>query len=906
MSIFGLLVRGSLLGLGLVGALTGARGEGNGHYRSMDYGPVIGQTVEARWPSGNTTAKGLAIRLDPASSVVFDTDLLRYSVATDGGWINQARTDHTTARGNRVPRTEGREWWATEAKPGWAYGGSFDDPRPRRMGHLPPAWGRYRGYYRQGDEIVLSYQVGETAIHERPQLVRLGGDGLAFIRTISLGTAAQEQIAYLLEAPETSQVRSESPTAVRIEGETRIQLIRLLDAPAGVNLRVSQGRRVELEAAADPGRRLFRVLVVELPRDGFADLSRESARTLLAMPLRDPLAGMEGGPARWPEEIETKVKLAVETGGGYVRDRIEIPFENPWGSWMRLAGLAFFPDGKRAVVTTWNGDVWIVSGFSEGMESVRWKRFASGLYAPMGVAMVDDTIFVVEQGQLTRLHDLNGNGEVDFHENFNNEGILHPRSHSLCLEVDSEGNFYFFKNGNRTPGSIPDHGALIRVSADGKTREVFANGIRGANTLGIGPGDSLLGADQQGDWMPADRVDQYRQGRFYGYLPHGGGDREVGDFEPPILWMPHGLNNSSGSINYAGDERWGPLAGNWILGSYGRGTLFVLLTEEIDGLTQGGAVTLPFTLGSGPIRSEMNPRDGQLYVLGIRGWGSNVQEDGSLDRIRYVGTPDYLPIGLNVEPEGIRLHFSEPLDPAAAIATAGYAVQRWQYIYSKNYGSAQVSADDPSRQGRDLLPVDAVRLSADQRSVFLQIKDLRPVMQMRIGYELVFADGHREKNEIHHTLHRLNDGRATVAPVVISRSGAEDLEVFLVEEEEEEPWVTGANGAKALLEANCRACHQPPGRPGAAPALETSKWAAAGPETLIRLVLHGKMGDAGVMMPFGWMDDTDLAAVLGYVQTEWHGGKPISPETVARIRRDHEGRTALWTAEELQALRGQE
>jgi mono/diheme cytochrome c family protein len=833
--------------------------------------------------------------------VVFDTDLLRYAVATDGGWIHQGRTDHTTSRGTRVPRTEGREWWATEVGPGWARNGSFEDPRPDQMGHLPPAWGRYRGYYRHGDEIVLSYTVGATEIHEFPQAVRLDGDGLAFIRTMSVGAGPENQAAYLLEAPAESRVTGESPTAVRIEGETTIQLVRLLDAPAGVTLRVSQGDRVELETEAHPSRRLFRLLVVELPREGFDDLARAAARTLLARPLRDPLALVGGGPARWEHEIETAVKAAVEGAGGYVRDRIEIPFENPWGSWMRLAGLAFFPDGKRAAVSTWNGDVWIVSGFSAGMETVQWKRFASGLYAPMGLTVVDGTIFVVEQGQLTRLHDLNGNGEADFFESFNNEGVLHPRSHSLCLEVDSEGNFYFFKNGNRTPDEIPDHGALIRVSADGKSREVFANGIRGANTLGVGPGDTLLGADQQGNWMPADRVDQYRQGGFYGYRPHGGLDREIGEFDAPILWMPHGLNNSSGSMSYAGDERWGPLAGKWILGSYGRGTLFALLTEEIDGLTQGGAVRLPFALGSGPIRSEMNPLDGQLYVLGIRGWGSNVQEDGSLDRIRYVGTPDYLPVGLQVEPDGIRLTFSEPLDPSADDISR-YEVQRWQYIYSVNYGSGQVSADDPSRSGRDGMTVTAARLSPDRRSVFLQMADLRPVMQMRIGYDLVFADGHGEKNEIVHTVHRLNDGRRTVAPVVVSRSRNQGREVFQVEEEE--PGVTALNGAKLLLEANCRACHQPPGSPGAAPALETSEWMAGGQEAMIRILLHGKMGEGGVMMPFAWMEDEDLAAILTYIRKEWHDGEAIVPEEIKRVRQETADRTDFWTAGELRTFEG--
>src|SRR5699024_7298488 len=121
-----------------------------------------------------------------------------------------------------------------------------------------------------------------------------------------------------------------------------------------------------------------------------------------------------------------------------VVDQIPIPFDNPWGSWMRLSGIDFFNGGKRAAVSTWNGDVWVVSGIDDSLENVRWKRFASGLFYPMGLAIVDGKIYVTERSQLTRLHDLNGDREADYYENVNNDGIVYPMAHSLELQVDSE------------------------------------------------------------------------------------------------------------------------------------------------------------------------------------------------------------------------------------------------------------------------------------------------------------------------------------------------------------------------------------------------------------------------------------------------------------------------------------
>src|SRR5699024_5119023 len=183
--------------------------------------------------------------------------------------------------------------------------------------------------------------------------------------------------------------------------------------------------------------------------------------------------------------------------------------------------------------------------------------------------------------------------EADNYENVNNDGIVYPMAHSLELQVDSEGYFYFFKNGNRAPADIPQHGALMRVSPDGKTREVYSNGSRGANTLGIGPNDMILSADQQGNWVPVERIDVMKRGGFYGFRTHGGEGRPVVEFEPPVAWIPYDVNNSSGSLTYAEDSRWGPLSGQWMLGSYGQADLQMVLIQELaEGKMQGATVEL--------------------------------------------------------------------------------------------------------------------------------------------------------------------------------------------------------------------------------------------------------------------------------------------------------------------------
>src|SRR6478672_397382 len=56
----------------------------------MDYGPTLSASIESAYPARNITQKGIAIRLDAKTQtyVLFDEDLLRYSLAWSGGFID--------------------------------------------------------------------------------------------------------------------------------------------------------------------------------------------------------------------------------------------------------------------------------------------------------------------------------------------------------------------------------------------------------------------------------------------------------------------------------------------------------------------------------------------------------------------------------------------------------------------------------------------------------------------------------------------------------------------------------------------------------------------------------------------------------------------------------------------------
>jgi hypothetical protein len=184
--------------------------------------------------------------------------------------------------------------------------------------------------------------------------------------------------------------------------------------------------------------------------------------------IEDPRDFTRGGPARYREEVVTKGTLGKEPGA-YAVDTLTAPERNPWNAWMRFGDVDFFPDG-RAAVSTWSGDVWIVSGIDDTLERLVWKRFATGLHQPLGVRIVDGDAFIAGRDQITRLRDLNGDGEADFYETFNNDILATYNYHEyvMGLETDADGNFYTCKGApslaiEKTPPLTPHHGTILKT-----------------------------------------------------------------------------------------------------------------------------------------------------------------------------------------------------------------------------------------------------------------------------------------------------------------------------------------------------------------------------------------------------------------------------------------------------------
>ena len=89
--------------------------------------------------------------------------------------------------------------------------------------------------------------------------------------------------------------------------------------------------------------------------------------------------------------------------------------------------------------------------------------------------------------------------------------------------------------------------------------------------------------------------------------------------------------------------------------------------------------------------------------------------------------------------KGLLLRFDSPLDAKKAADPTSYAVTSWHYVRTYQYGSPQLKADNTP--GVDRLAPTSAYVSKDGRSVFIGLPDIKPVMQMRVGWTLATADG---------------------------------------------------------------------------------------------------------------------------------------------------------------------
>jgi putative heme-binding domain-containing protein len=702
-------------------------------WAAMDYGPSLMNTYEIGGPGPNIAYKGIAVRLDAGPGGVsrgrnwalFDHDTLRFAAAWSGEGFIDWKGIHFNGQHQVHPSIAGTRVVQNPVGPGWAdpETGNFDDPRflgrdKRPYGPLPRAWARFKGTYAYGDQTVIAYTVGDAEVLE-VEGIESGAKGAVFTRTLEVGKSSRDLLARI--APES--------VAVALVGDRKA----FLGKRGGLHV-------LTIPAAATPTR-----VKVLMAKDG-ADLQNFAKTTPAPRPLK-PLT--VGGPKRWPEVLKTTAAIG-KTDGPFAVDPFALPARNPWNAQMRLTGFDFFPDGKRMAVCTWDGDVWTVGGLDKPEAGLAWQRIASGLFQPLGLKFRDGSIFVCCRDQIVKLHDLNGDGETDFYECFNNDHQVTEHFHEFAmgLQTDAEGNFYYAKSGRHAlPALVPHHGTLLKVSKDGANTEILATGFRAANGVCLNPDGSYFVTDQEGFWTPKNRINRVEKGGFYGNLWGYTDITDTADsaMKQPLCWITNEFDRSPAELVWVPAKTWGPLGGSLLNTSYGMGRIYVVPYETVDGQAQGGMCSLPLPpFSTGIMRPRFHPTDGHLYVCGMYAWAGNQTGPGGFYRVRFTGTHVDLPIGLKAKPGAMEIAFTDAID-AKAVDAKSFEIKVWGLKRSQNYGSKHVD-ERP-------LTVGKATLGSDNKTIRLEIADLAPTWGMEIKYRLKGIDGRVISGTIHNTVH---------------------------------------------------------------------------------------------------------------------------------------------------------
>jgi mono/diheme cytochrome c family protein len=710
-------------------------------------------TVDARdgFPD-NLVPRGLVLPLGEQHYACFDIDLLRVAVLWRAesaevpfdfaGMAVYSYPDlrrKVMAGQKDLPRPIGKRLIESPRIPGISIGQArLSDPRPLAQGaddagrgRLPN--GRFLGIdLSQG--VALDYRIGDTVVRER-----IGADASGIWRHWTIAAHSQ-------------------PLAILL------------------------GKLANSATLTGPGelRKLGELSIAHLPpADVQTTLAFRGGTPSVSSPAKTPV--------RWPQIIDGNVAKSAEFPH-FAVDYLSLPHAERG---VRPSGIAFFPDGRAAVVT-FDGDIWIGSDLHG--DSARWRRFASGLHEPLSIGIREGEIFVFDRSGLWRIDDRDGDGEADYHSLFCADLLQSAETREMAksMIVQNDGSFVVCKPGQTGSSSHPQSGAILRISPDGGQVRQLAYGFR-QPMLGYDPatGDITV-SDQQGNYVPATPVHLLRPGvrSYHGHLPgHAKAESYPAAITPPPIWIQHRACASSSAIVSLRTSQMGPLADRHLVLSFTPPTLVDVFHDG----EQGGANSLDLTLDLAPLNGAVNPQDGLFYVVGFVIWGSVAKDTTGLARVRPIGDrPWALPSKARAARRGILLSYDTPQNAKAA----DFVVKRWNYRRSKAYGSAHYRLD--GKKGEDPLPISSIKLSTDRKQIFLGIPDMVEAMQILVkrGDHETFLTAHRLLS-LDLSAEGFADNLVDLAATAFAKSAAEPASETL--------------GKALYTQLGCVACHSTDG-----------------------------------------------------------------------------------------------
>lgn len=407
----------------------------------------------------------------------------------------------------------------------------------------------------------------------------------------------------------------------------------------------------------------------------------------------------------------------------------------------RVGGLAFLPDG-RLLVTTWDavGGVYLLENMESGDPTrVSVKKIASGLAEPLGIEVVDGEIYVLQKHELTHLVDLDGDDIIDEYRAVCNSWGVTGDFHEFAFGlVHHDGYFYAtlslamrLMDGER---QHPDRGRTIKIDKNGNY-EWLNYGLRTPNGIGLGPEDQLFVTDNQGQWLPGNKLIHVKKDSYEG-MAWGLPDElpTIPATASPAIWLPDGEIGNSPSEPILIQE--GPYKGQMLHGDVTHGGIKRDFLEKVNGEYQGAVFRFSQGFEAGVNRLSWGP-DGSLYVGGVGmvgGWSWKGKRYG-LQRMVYNGEPAFEMLAVRAKPGGFEIEFTLPLSAAIEPQPPNWEVQQWWYLPTESYGGPKMDLET--------LKIESYEVSEDRKKVSLGIPGLKEehVVYFRLPESLKSEEG---------------------------------------------------------------------------------------------------------------------------------------------------------------------
>jgi glucose/arabinose dehydrogenase len=422
-----------------------------------------------------------------------------------------------------------------------------------------------------------------------------------------------------------------------------------------------------------------------------------------------------------------------------------ITLDHPRELALEASGLARLPDGRLAVAIR-RGEVWVAENpTADNGVGIRWKRFASGLHEPLGLAFRDGALFTTQRSEVTRLRDTDSDGVADEYlcaaKGWGVSGNYHEYAYGP--KFDPAGHMWVTLNCSMGKGPFPERawrGYSLRITPDGKWQPV-SGGMRSPSGIGVNVAGDVFFSEQQGNWNSAGGIHHIRQGAFHGHadsfafadlpgapfakpaaavkhLPIAEAARQMPIYKPAAVWLPYrkmGMSCTDITLDDT-DGKFGPFAGQFFVGEFTMSQINRVFLEKVDGEYQGAC--FPFLEGfqSAPLRMEFGA-DGSMFVGETnRGWNSLGDRSYGLQRVIWNGRTPFAIKTMEAQPDGFRCTFTKPISTTAAQA-ALWRIKSYTYEYRPEYGGDEIETEE--------LPVKVAEVAADGLSVRLEVQNLR-------------------------------------------------------------------------------------------------------------------------------------------------------------------------------------